>query len=120
MAENGDDEGYSLLKGFRFILMSRMATLEGKDRENHLNNIRLALSSGIRELECFVSTVRSHISGILSHVRYQVSSGRIEGFNSRIKSVKRIGYGYRDEGYFFSLIRYISIPTSKPESHMKT
>lgn len=169
MAESGDDEGYSLLKGSRFILMSRMATLEGKDRENHLNNIRLhrefldrgkplppgerimrvdyrkrlmdvlsrneplqvsyflleqlqlsfsvpdidglksgleawirlALSSGIRELEGFVSTVRSHIGGILSHVRYPISSGRVEGVNNLIKTIRRKAYGFRNTEYFF-------------------
>lgn len=33
---------------------------------------------------------------------------------------KRIGYGYRNEGYFFTLIRYMSIPVVRTQSPKKT
>ncbi|MBR2133435.1 MAG: transposase, partial [Eubacterium sp.] len=39
-----------------------------------------------------------------------------EGFNNKIKVAKRIGYGYRDEDYFFTLIRYLSIPSIRNPS----
>ncbi|MBQ0088813.1 MAG: transposase, partial [Prevotellaceae bacterium] len=35
-----------------------------------------------------------------------------EGLNNKIKVAKRIGYGYRNDDYFFTLVRYISIPPS--------
>ncbi|MEE1286686.1 MAG: transposase, partial [Ruminobacter sp.] len=37
------------------------------------------------------------------------------GMNNKIKVAKRIAYGYRDEDYFFTLIRYkstIGLPTN--------
>ena len=47
-------------------------------------------------------------------------SGKLEGFNNRIKVAKRIAYGYRDEDYFFSLIQFPPLlselnPTEKRE-----
>jgi len=41
----------------------------------------------------------------------------LEGFNNKIKVAKRIGYGYRDEHYFFTLIRYMAIPSVRGSSH---
>ncbi|MBR5427475.1 MAG: transposase, partial [Clostridia bacterium] len=39
-----------------------------------------------------------------------------EGFNNKIKVAKRIAYGYRDEDYFFTLIRYLALPSTKNPS----
>ena len=36
---------------------------------------------------------------------------KLEGFNNKIKVAKRIGYGYRDDDFFFTLIRYLSLPS---------
>ena len=44
------------------------------------------------------------------------SQGELEGFNNRIKTAKRIAYGYREEDYFFSLIQFISIPSVRSQS----
>ena len=41
----------------------------------------------------------------------------LEGFNNKIKVAKRIGYGYRDDDFFFTLIRYLSIPSVRSLSH---
>ena len=40
-----------------------------------------------------------------------ISTGRVEGFSSRIKAAKIVGYGYCNADYFFSLIRYFPIPS---------
>ncbi|MBR3596412.1 MAG: transposase, partial [Clostridia bacterium] len=40
-----------------------------------------------------------------------------EGFNNKIKVAKRIGYGYRDDDFFFMLIRYLALPSLKSSSH---
>ncbi|MDY6345056.1 MAG: transposase, partial [Sphaerochaetaceae bacterium] len=32
--------------------------------------------------------------------------------NNKIKVLKRIAFGYRDNEYFFALIRYLTIPKS--------
>ena len=48
---------------------------------------------------------------------YPVCTGKLEGFNNKIKVAKRIGYGYRNDDYFFLLIKYISMPVLKAQSH---
>jgi hypothetical protein len=47
-------------------------------------------------------------------------TGKLEGFNNKIKVAKRIGYGYRDDDFFFTLIRYLSIPSVRSPSHKKS
>lgn len=79
-----------------------------------------AKASGIPALERFAHLKEKRLEGLVAHATYPISTGKLEGFNNRIKVAKRIGYGYRNEDYFFSLIRYISIPSNKPKSHKKT
>ncbi|MBQ8200774.1 MAG: transposase, partial [Clostridia bacterium] len=39
-----------------------------------------------------------------------ISTGKLEGFNNKIKVAKRIAYGFRNDSYFFSLVRTLSLP----------
>lgn len=45
---------------------------------------------------------------------------KLAGFNNKIKVAKRIGYGYRDDDFFFTLISYLSIPSVRSPSHKKS
>ncbi|WP_417151360.1 hypothetical protein [Ruminococcus sp.] len=45
---------------------------------------------------------------------------KLEDFNNNIKVAKRIGYGYRDDDFFFTLIRYLSIPSVRSPFHKKS
>lgn len=62
----------------------------------------------------FVSTFSVYVQ------RHGISTGRLEGFNNRIKVSKRGGYGCRNEDYFFTLVRYLSIPFVRGSSSRKT
>ena len=56
----------------------------------------------------------ARLSGLRDeHALHPISTGKLEGFNNRIKVAKKIGYGYRSKGSFFSLILYISIPSNR-------
>ena len=79
-----------------------------------------AKASGIPALVRFAELKEKRIDGLIAHASHPISTGKLEGFNNRIKVAKRIAYGYRDEDYFFSLIQFISIPSLKPQSHRKT
>ena len=68
-----------------------------------------AKQSGISQLVKFAELKEKRIDGLVSHAEHPISTGKLEGFNNRIKVLKRIGYGYRDDRYFFTLIRYHSI-----------
>ena len=43
----------------------------------------------------------NHYEGIIAHATYNISAGKIEGINQRIKTIRRQGYGYPDDEYFF-------------------
>jgi transposase len=49
---------------------------------------------------------------MVAHAIHPISTGKLEGMNNKIKVTKRIAYGYRDEDYFFYLIRYQSSLTT--------
>ena len=49
----------------------------------------------------FKRLIESHIAGLLSHTEFAISSGKIEGINNKIKTLRRQAYGYPDDEYFF-------------------
>ena len=67
--------------------------------------------SKIPALVRFAEQKEKRLSGLAAHAIYPISTGKLEGFNNKIKVAKRIGYGYRDDDFFFTLIRYLSIPS---------
>lgn len=71
-----------------------------------------AKESGMPALVKFANQKECRIPGLAAHALFSISTGRLEGFNNKIKVAKRIGYGYRDENFFFTLIRYLSLPRS--------
>ena len=57
--------------------------------------------TGNRHLPWFGRLLDSHFEGIIAHATYRISSGKVEGINQKIKTVRRQGYGYPDDVYFF-------------------
>jgi transposase len=66
---------------------------------------RKALRSGIGPLRRFAKALRPYLQGILAHCRYPLGTNLIEGINNKIKVIKRMAYGFRDDAYFFLKIR---------------
>lgn len=54
----------------------------------------------IQPLIKFCNMLASHRSGILNYFLHRISTGRLEGFNNKIKVLKRKAYGYRDSEFF--------------------
>lgn len=75
-----------------------------------------AEESNIPALVRFANLKRSRIKGLVAHAMHPISTGKLEGFNNKIKVAKRIGYGYRNEDYFFKLIRYLALPSVRYSS----
>ena len=65
----------------------------------------LAVESDIAPLARFARNLLRHAPGILNHCRYPIHTGRLEGVNNKIKVMKRIAYGYRDQLYFILKIK---------------
>jgi transposase len=66
---------------------------------------RRALASRIPALQTFARNLAVRIEGIISHCRYPLHTGLLEGINNKIKVIKRMAYGFRDDAYFFLKIR---------------
>jgi transposase len=59
-----------------------------------------AIESGIPQMISLAKTLRGHASGILNYAKHPISTGKLEGINNKIKTLKRKAYGYRDETFF--------------------
>ncbi len=69
-----------------------------------------AKASGIPALVRFAELKEKRIDGLIAHAIYPISTGKLEGFNNKIKVAKRVGYGFRDDCYFFLLVRFLASP----------
>ena len=102
--------------------MPRLFDLRDEDeaRKGWIAWFEGARASGIPALMKFAERKEKRIDGLIAHASHPISTGKLEGFNNRIKVAKRIAYGYRDEDFFFSLIQFISIPSVRSQSLRKT
>jgi len=60
-----------------------------------------AIRSRIEPLKRFARHLKARLSGIIAHCHYPLHTSLLEGINNKVKVLKRMGYGYRDDGYFF-------------------
>ena len=74
---------------------------EGWMRRKMREVVDACKSTGNRHFEWFARLVEGHMDGIVAHARYPISSGKVEGTNNMIKTLRRKGYGYPDDEYFF-------------------
>lgn len=67
----------------------------------------------------FERLLSNHFEGIIAHATYDISAGKIEGINNKIKTLRRQGYGYPDDEYFFLKLFDMSRRTyvRNPKSH---
>jgi len=64
-----------------------------------------AMRSRIEALKDFARRTKDRIDGILAHCRWPLHTSLLEGMNNKIKVIKRMAYGFRDDDYFFLKIR---------------
>ena len=86
---------------------------EKEARIRWTNWFEASKTSGIEPLVKFAMLKEKRLEGLVAHASHPISTGKLEGFNNKIKVCKRIGYGYRNDDYFFTLIRFVSIPAGK-------
>ena len=71
-----------------------------------------AVHSGIPALMKFARQKLKRLDGLVAHAKFHINTGRLEGFNNKIKVAKRNAYGFKNLDFFFSYIRFISLPQS--------
>lgn len=64
-----------------------------------------ALESGLPPLVRFVRNLTPYVPGIIANAAWRLNTSVLEGINNRIKVIKRMAYGFRDDAYFFLKIR---------------
>ncbi len=64
-----------------------------------------AIRSRIKPLKEFARRLKQRIAGVLAHCRWPLHPSLLEGINNKIKVLKRMAYGFRDDQYFFLKIR---------------
>lgn len=108
----GNEELYdALLKENKLLFLSDMVkeklshayTLvdECKMAKEITEIIDICNDSGNKHFIWFARLLENHFEGIIAHGTYKISSGKVEGTNNLIKTVRRKAYGYRDNDYFF-------------------
>lgn len=75
--------------------------------------------TGNEHFQWFAKMLHNHFDGIIAHAKYWITSGKIEGINNKIKTIRRMGYGYPDDDYFFLKVFDISRQeyVRNPKSH---
>jgi transposase len=64
-----------------------------------------ACESGIAAIVRFAHRLALAAEYIINHARHPLHTSLLEGINNKIKVMKRMAYGYRDDAYFFLKIR---------------
>jgi transposase len=78
----------------------------------------MAFESGVQEVLSFAKPIRKRIRSLVMHAVYPISSGKLEGTNNMIKTIRRQAYGFRDTEYFFLKIMEASRkPYCRYQSH---
>ena len=66
---------------------------------------RQAMESGLEPLMTFARRLKPYVHGIVASATHHLNTSLLEGVNNRIKVIKRMAYGYRDNSYFFLKIK---------------
>ncbi len=80
-------------------------TYEGAAKRFWQQWYRRARRSSIEPLKKFASALKEKLHGVLAHCRWPLHTSLLEGINNKIKVIKRMAYGFRDQDYFFLKIR---------------
>lgn len=76
-------------------------TDEVKMAESICEIMALCHETGNRHFLWFERLLDHHFEGIIAHATYKISTSKLEGINNKIKTLRRKGYGYPDDDYFF-------------------
>jgi transposase len=62
--------------------------------------MRRAQASGVRILQDFAKTLAAHRTGLLGYYDHPISTGPLEGTNTKIRVLQRQAYGFRNMAFF--------------------
>ena len=84
---------------------------------NKLNPEKVSALNNILDAHCNLALCcalkEKRIYGLVAYALQPISTGKLERVNNKVRVSKRTGNGFRDDAYFFILIRFLSVPTSR-------
>jgi transposase len=83
---------------------SALVAMVGAAQAASLDSAAVAKSDS-PPLQAFARRLAPYVQGIVAHCRWPMGTNLVEGINNRIKVIKRVAYGFRDDAYFFLKIR---------------
>ena len=81
------------------------APSEDEAKQRWQDWLNLAMSSGLAPVQQFARRLKGYVEGIIASAVYRMNTSVLEGMNNKIKVIKRMAYGYRDNDYFFLKIK---------------
>ena len=112
MCKGGWEERYNvLLKENNLLLTAELV----KEKIQHAYDVRtveemteelkeiinICETNGNKHLLWFSKLIKTHFKGMVARAKYHISNAKLEGINNKIKTLRRQGYGYPDDEYFF-------------------
>ena len=93
-----------------YLLKDDLKHLWGYSREGWARRawndwLARAMESGIGPLKAFARNLAKRIDGVLAQCRWKLNTSVLEGMNNKVKVLKRMAYGFRDDDYFFLKIK---------------
>ena len=67
-------------------------------------------NSSHRSVKMFCKNNMKYVEYLANHAIYKISNASMESLNRSIKMMYNRGRGYRDEEFFFNLIKYFTVP----------
>jgi transposase len=108
-----ENELFLVIELIKELLNEAYSTNSKVEMENSLYDIMaLCEGNGNEHLLWFKNLIYNHLEGIVTHADIKISTGKIEGVNNKIKTLRRQAYGYPDDEYFF--LKIIDITRSQP------
>ena len=84
-----------------FLMDFRSLVSEEEARTKLESMISFCRGTGDPHFNKFANLLERHSEGIVSHAKFHISSGMIEGINNKSKMIMRKAFGFRDDDYFF-------------------
>ena len=106
-----------LLMGLDFVKNSLSDAYNSTTEEEMTAQLEVIIdyceATGNKHFKWFGNLLRNHLEGICNYALYHITTGKVEGTNNMIKTLRRRHYGIPDDDYLFLKI----IDESRRRSH---
>ena len=80
----------------------------------------MAEESGIEPFQNCIKTIKSHWEGIVNYAENKLTTGFLEGINSKIQLAKRRARGFRNTDNFINMIYFLTANLEFDYPHVST